>query len=284
MKVSEGILWGIATCTDLWHALVPAPVAAAGKLAIVNLQRTKHDKKAEGSGGVVIHAKTDEVLAAVMAKLKIPIPSYVRQDSVLIGHMQHKPAKRRKVATGIGEGGGRAADLNPVSTADAMGEGAVDAERAEEGGVADAGTRMQAAHGMALTARGSGSVLHAQGSGRVGSYGGGSHAAAAGLGAGNGGQDGSVEGERVDDVGGRLPFSVYVRSLHGDKCHIPMVQRVEFRFHKVCVVRGGCLPSCIMPFFDGLLPSTAVVGLPRHALTLCYPYPCPEGWGGNTGF
>ena len=55
---------------------------AGGKLAIINLQRTPKDKKAD----LVIHAKCDEILQQVVSRLGIPIPSYVRQDAVCVSH------------------------------------------------------------------------------------------------------------------------------------------------------------------------------------------------------
>lgn len=82
---------------------------AGGKLAIINLQGTKHDKKAVASGGVVIHGRTDEVMRALMAKLGMPIPPYVRQDTVVIGHTRHAPAKRKASASGLEEAAAAAA-------------------------------------------------------------------------------------------------------------------------------------------------------------------------------
>ena len=62
------------------------PFCAAGKLVIVNLQRTQHDKKAEASGGLVIRAKTDDVMRLLMAKLQSPVPPYIREDTVFVRH------------------------------------------------------------------------------------------------------------------------------------------------------------------------------------------------------
>ena len=55
---------------------------AGGKLVIVNLQNTPKDKKAS----LVIHARCDEVMQQLMSQLQLPIPSYHRQDSVLVVH------------------------------------------------------------------------------------------------------------------------------------------------------------------------------------------------------
>eukprot|EP00740_Mantoniella_antarctica_P009453 CAMPEP_0181374356 /NCGR_PEP_ID=MMETSP1106-20121128/15967_1 /TAXON_ID=81844 /ORGANISM="Mantoniella antarctica, Strain SL-175" /LENGTH=385 /DNA_ID=CAMNT_0023492313 /DNA_START=101 /DNA_END=1261 /DNA_ORIENTATION=+ len=54
-----------------------------GLLAIVNLQATPKDKKAK----VVIHAKTDGVLAGVMRRLSLAIPDYVRVDRLVVSHV-----------------------------------------------------------------------------------------------------------------------------------------------------------------------------------------------------
>ncbi len=62
-------------------------VLSGGKLVIINLQATPKDKKAS----LVIHGRADEVMRRVMANLAFPIPSYVREDSVTIGHVQEQP-------------------------------------------------------------------------------------------------------------------------------------------------------------------------------------------------
>lgn len=59
---------------------------AAGKLVIINLQRTQHDRRAEASGGLVIRARTDEVMRLLVAKLTLPVPAFVRSDSVVLRH------------------------------------------------------------------------------------------------------------------------------------------------------------------------------------------------------
>jgi NAD-dependent SIR2 family protein deacetylase len=51
-----------------------------GDLVIVNLQETPFDNKAK----LVIHARTDEVMALLMEELSLPVPEYRRaQDTVL---------------------------------------------------------------------------------------------------------------------------------------------------------------------------------------------------------
>lgn len=60
----------------------PAP----GKLVIINLQRTQHDKRAEGSGGVVIRAKVDDVMRLLMVKLGTAVGPYIREDTVVVRH------------------------------------------------------------------------------------------------------------------------------------------------------------------------------------------------------
>ncbi|KAL6777056.1 SRTA1 [Auxenochlorella protothecoides x Auxenochlorella symbiontica] len=56
----------------------------AGKLVIVNLQRTQHDKKALTSGGLVIHARTDDVMRGLMAGLHMQVPEYKRLDTFVL--------------------------------------------------------------------------------------------------------------------------------------------------------------------------------------------------------
>ena len=56
----------------------------------VRLQATPKDKKA----ALVIHAKSDTVMQAVMAGLSMPIPCYRRHDSVLISHSQEEPSSK----------------------------------------------------------------------------------------------------------------------------------------------------------------------------------------------
>jgi mono-ADP-ribosyltransferase sirtuin 6 len=58
----------------------------AGKLAICCLQRTQHDNRVARSGGLVLRARCDEVMAALMAELGLPIPRYERRDAFALGH------------------------------------------------------------------------------------------------------------------------------------------------------------------------------------------------------
>lgn len=57
-----------------------------GKLVIVNLQETNKDKYAH----VLIHAKTDLVMAGVMQRLGLQVPDYERIDSVTVAHTVRK--------------------------------------------------------------------------------------------------------------------------------------------------------------------------------------------------
>jgi len=57
-----------------------------GKLVVVNLQKTKHDRKAVDSGGLVIHAKCDDVMSRVMSTLGMKVPKYVRRDTIVFRH------------------------------------------------------------------------------------------------------------------------------------------------------------------------------------------------------
>ena len=65
-------------------------VCAGGKLVIINLQATPKDKKAS----LLIHGKADEVMRGVMAHLAVPIPPFVREDSVTIAHQQEHPSSK----------------------------------------------------------------------------------------------------------------------------------------------------------------------------------------------
>lgn len=58
--------------------------ASGGKLVIINLQRTQHDKKAENSGGLVIRGKVDDVMRMLMDKLAHRVPSWCRTDVVVV--------------------------------------------------------------------------------------------------------------------------------------------------------------------------------------------------------
>ena len=60
-----------------------------GQLAIINLQRTQHDAKAVKSGGLVCHARCDEVMRRLASRLRLAIPSYERRDAVAVGSVQH---------------------------------------------------------------------------------------------------------------------------------------------------------------------------------------------------
>jgi mono-ADP-ribosyltransferase sirtuin 6 len=60
-----------------------------GKLAIVNLQATGKDKKAD----VVIHEKTDVVMAGLMRRLGLTIPEYVHVDTARQWDKTFRPLK-----------------------------------------------------------------------------------------------------------------------------------------------------------------------------------------------
>lgn len=60
-------------------------VFAGGKLVIVNLQKTPKDKHAV----LLIRGRADEVMRAVMSRLQIPVPPFVRQDTFLAHISQH---------------------------------------------------------------------------------------------------------------------------------------------------------------------------------------------------
>lgn len=59
---------------------------------IVNLQKTPKDSKAT----LLIRGRADEVMRAVMARLQIPIPASIRQDTFLI-HILQQPGSSKGV-------------------------------------------------------------------------------------------------------------------------------------------------------------------------------------------
>lgn len=69
-----------------------------GQLVIVNLQRTQHDNKAVKSGGLVCHARCDEVMRLLARKLQLAVPPYVRRDAVVVGHQQHSSSVSSELA------------------------------------------------------------------------------------------------------------------------------------------------------------------------------------------
>lgn len=79
----------------------------AGQLAIINLQRTQHDNKAVKSGGVVCHARCDDVMRLLVARLGLQVPPYERRDAVVVGHQQHggTAGKQAKGSAGSSNGG-----------------------------------------------------------------------------------------------------------------------------------------------------------------------------------
>ena len=77
---------GLYSRDNPWRVVAVLP--AGGKLVIINLQATPKDKKAH----LVIHARVDQVMRGVMAKLAVAIPAYVREDSVAVSHCQEQPA------------------------------------------------------------------------------------------------------------------------------------------------------------------------------------------------
>jgi mono-ADP-ribosyltransferase sirtuin 6 len=71
---------------------------SGGKLVIVNLQSTPKDGKA----ALVIHAKVDGVMRVVMRELGVPMPSYIRTDSVLVSHaLERKLLSSRLGSTAV---------------------------------------------------------------------------------------------------------------------------------------------------------------------------------------
>ncbi|KAK9835969.1 hypothetical protein WJX81_002387 [Elliptochloris bilobata] len=77
---------GLALCLGTSLLVRPAcnlplrTVRKGGKLAIVNLQKTPKDRRA----ALVVRARADRVMAALMAALALRIPRYVRSDAVAV--------------------------------------------------------------------------------------------------------------------------------------------------------------------------------------------------------
>jgi len=64
-----------------------------GEMVIVNLQRTKYDKKA----GLVIHSYVDDVMEGVMKELGMPIPEFCRDFyDAITSELIQEPVKKRK--------------------------------------------------------------------------------------------------------------------------------------------------------------------------------------------
>jgi mono-ADP-ribosyltransferase sirtuin 6 len=64
---------------------------AGGKLVIVNLQKTPKDKHA----ALLLRGRADEVMRAVMSRLQIPVPPFVRRDTFLAHISQHSGSGNR---------------------------------------------------------------------------------------------------------------------------------------------------------------------------------------------
>lgn len=105
-----------------------------GKLVIVNLQKTQHDNKAAKSGGLVIHARCDEVMALLARKLGMELPSFRRQDAVVVGHQQHAAAGRTRA------GSGRACQSEQAPGQQQSASGAPAAERGGTGSASSSGS------------------------------------------------------------------------------------------------------------------------------------------------
>lgn len=67
--------------------LLTPDCCAGGKLVIINLQRTLKDSKAH----LVIHERTDHVMQQLAQRLNMPIPDYVRKDSLIVRHELRRP-------------------------------------------------------------------------------------------------------------------------------------------------------------------------------------------------
>jgi mono-ADP-ribosyltransferase sirtuin 6 len=107
----------LAICLGTSLQITPAcniplrTVKAGGRLAIINLQKTPKDRRAQ----LVVHARVDGVMALLMQQLGMPIPPYTRQDRLRVRHELllpggSKAAARGKAAAAAGgeAGGGEA--------------------------------------------------------------------------------------------------------------------------------------------------------------------------------
>ncbi len=78
----------LALCLGTSLQITPAcdiplrTVKAGGRLAILNLQRTPKDRRAQ----LVLHSRVDTVMAALLQRLGLPLPRYERRDRLLVAH------------------------------------------------------------------------------------------------------------------------------------------------------------------------------------------------------
>jgi len=96
---------------------------------IINLQRTQHDNKAAKSGGLVCHARCDDVMRLLVERLGLVVPPYKRRDAVIVGHQQHGPGKAGSGGGGRGSRGGASSAAGMAAEAGA----AAGAETAADG-------------------------------------------------------------------------------------------------------------------------------------------------------
>ncbi|PSC69749.1 NAD-dependent deacetylase SRT1 [Micractinium conductrix] len=108
-----------------------------GRLAIVNLQRTQHDGKAERSGGLVLHARCDEVMRALAARLRLQVPAFVRRDAVVVGHQQHAPSRSTSGGGSSAAKGGKSASVGSGLAALELAGGSSSVKGSSEAAAAD---------------------------------------------------------------------------------------------------------------------------------------------------
>lgn len=138
----------------------------------------------------MLHARCDDVMRRLAARLGVAVPPYVRRDAVMLGHQQQSTS----VSSGLTE-----LEIEAAGGAAAV-EAATDAAVPRAAGADDA----KQESGSSGAPRGS-----AAGS---------SDSSSSSEEGGGGGRDVAV------------PFSVFVQSSHGPKCPLPMVQSVDFVF------------------------------------------------------
>eukprot|EP00904_Undaria_pinnatifida_P005229 jgi/Undpi1/1836/HiC_scaffold_12.g05223.m1 len=104
-----GVRGGVALCLGTSLQIAPSKdlPAKADNMAIVNLQKTPKDARAE----IVIHAKIDAVMRCVMQELGVAIPVFRRVETLVVSHTSCRsdkgPRWRWTIAVGDAADGAR---------------------------------------------------------------------------------------------------------------------------------------------------------------------------------
>ena len=185
--------------------------------SILDLQRTQHDGKAERSGGLVLHARCDEVMRALAARLRLQVPpdegggrlvgiAWSVRKASLCPQLRPTPCCLPFLA------------CTPLQVPAFVRRDAVVVGHQQ--------------HAPSRSTSGGGSSA-AKG-GKSASVG--SGLAALELAGGSSSVKGSSEAAAADEAdgdsgnSGPIHFSAFVQSSHGPKCRLPMVVRVDFAF------------------------------------------------------